>query len=119
MERVTAGEQWVQTRVAAARPAFERGDEGLAFASIEDYETSLRAQVATFLASVDQYLGMTLEEAQETAWANSDHLCVHPSAHRLYLSARRVHVKVKEGTVVGAYRDTPGWLEKVRPEPRW
>lgn len=119
MEPVTAGEQWVQAQAAAARPAFECGDEGLAFASAEDYETSLRAQVAAFLASVEQYIGRTADEAQEMARSKGEGLCVHPSARRLYLSARRVHVKVEEGTVVGAYRDTPGWLAKVRPEPRW
>jgi len=112
------GERWVQSRVALARPAFERGDEGLAFPSIAEYEASLRGQVAAFLAPVDDYVGKTVPEARELAHAREERLCAHPTGHRAYLSARRVHVRVEAGVVVAARRDRPGWL-KGRSTPRW
>lgn len=112
------GERWVQSQLAVARPAFERGDPELAFASIAEYEASLRQQVAAFLAPVDAYLGMTLASARQRAQAMSERLCVHPTGHRANLSPVRVHVRMEAGFVVVARRDRPGWL-KTGPEPQW
>lgn len=112
------GEHWVQSQLAVARPAFERGGAGLAFASVADYEASLRGQVAAFLAPVDDYLGTTVEQARALAASRSERLCVHPTGHRTYLSPARVHVRVEAGAVVAARRDRPAWLA-AGPEPRW
>ena len=65
MEPAELGERWVQTQVDQSRPAFERGDDQLAFACFADDEASLRGQVAAFLAPVDDYLGKMVPEAHE------------------------------------------------------
>lgn len=119
MESAALGEQWVQSQLALARPAFERGDDALAYSSIAEYEANLRAQVAAFLAPVVEYIGKTVTEARELAEAKVEHLCVHPTAHRACLSPRRVHVRINAGVVVEARRDAPGWLEKDEPPHQW
>jgi hypothetical protein len=117
MQLAELGERWVRSQLDLARPALERGDAGLAFSSLAEYEVSLRGQVAALL-DVDAHVGRTVTEAGDLARANGERLCVHPNGHRAYLSPQRLHVRVEAEKVVEA-PGRPRRLQAGRPNPRF
>ena len=108
-----AAERWVADQLRMAEPAFAEQAEGLAYASLEEYERSLRARAEHVLRSVRPYRGLTLGQAEALAAELGDELCVHrqePRGHRMSWSSARVHVTVGPGDVVrDATLDPPPW----------
>ncbi|MCW2605502.1 MAG: hypothetical protein JWO60_195 [Frankiales bacterium] len=96
------------------------GEPGVAFDGPEEYAASERAQAEVFLRRVDEYVGLSLQDAHALAQQRRDRLCPHPvRGHRADLDSRRVHVLVEQDHVVSAALDRPRWLVGVLPDRLW
>jgi hypothetical protein len=105
-------EAWVRDRLDEARAAFRRRPPGPRDLTLEEYEARLRRMTSTWLRPVDQYAGLSVDQAQALAETTSDALCIHRGerGHRLDWRADRVHVVVRaDGTIAAAHRDPPPW----------
>ena len=105
-------EAWVRAGLDQARAAFLRQPPGPGDLSLQAYEAQLRRTVAAGLRPVDQYVGGTIEQAQDLAPRAGDSLCVHRGAtgHRASWRADRVHLEVgPDGLVTSAHRDPAPW----------
>ena len=103
-----------------AAPAFQCKAEGLAYQSLAQYEQVLRARAEHALRSVEEYVGLSVEQASDLAAYNGDELCVHKQArqgHRANWQSNRVHVATPSsvGVIRAAKLDPEPWVTRDRP----
>jgi hypothetical protein len=112
-------EAWVQERLAIARITFETEPAETRDASLRESERLLRGLAWSSFRPTAQYVGLTVDAAQELAAAAAESLCVHrgPTGHRANWEPQRVHVEVgPDELITRARRDRPMWRPLDQPD---